>query len=72
MTVNVSNPERLVRGLTGIMLLGLYGALPSPWRYLSLLGLVLLGTALTGNCLLYSLIGRPPVLPKHHTGRGEV
>ncbi|MES2125237.1 MAG: DUF2892 domain-containing protein [Gemmatimonadota bacterium] len=72
MTVNISNTERIVRGLTGIVLLGLYGALPSPWRYFTLVGLVLLGTAITGNCPLYSLIGRPPVLPRHHTGRGEV
>ncbi|MEO5800770.1 MAG: DUF2892 domain-containing protein [Gemmatimonadales bacterium] len=65
MTVNISNPERLLRALTGIMLLGLFGALPSPWRYLTLFGLVLLGTAIRGKCPVYSLIGRPPRLSRH-------
>lgn len=41
------------RGLhlvVGILILGLYGALPEPWRYLTLVGLVPLGSALTGYC----------------------
>jgi hypothetical protein len=32
------------------MILGLYGALPEPWRYLTLVGLLPFGTALTGFC----------------------
>jgi hypothetical protein len=31
-----------------IMILGLYGALTPPWKYLTLIGLVPFGTALTG------------------------
>lgn len=72
MTRNVATPERVVRGIVGLFLLGLYGALPAPWRYLSLFGLVFLGTAITGNCPLYTLIGRPPLGRRHHVGRGDV
>jgi hypothetical protein len=36
----------------GALVLGLYGALPAPWRYLTLVGLVPLGSALTGFCPL--------------------
>jgi len=39
------------------MLLGLYGALAAPWKYLTLTGLALIATAMTGYCPLYSLVG---------------
>jgi len=42
--------DRGLRLLVGVMLLGLYGALPAPWRYLTLVGLLPLGSALTGCC----------------------
>jgi len=57
MTRNMSMADRLLRIILGVMLLGLYGALEPPWRYLTLLGLIPLGTALTGNCPLYSILG---------------
>jgi len=57
MTRNLGMVDRLVRIVIGAMLLGLYGALQPPWRYLTLLGLIPLGTALTGNCPLYSVLG---------------
>jgi hypothetical protein len=57
MTRNMGMTDRLLRVVVGAMLLGLYGALEPPWRYLTLLGLIPLGTALTGNCPLYSLLG---------------
>jgi len=57
MTRNLGTIDRLLRIVFGAMLLGLYGALQPPWRYLTLLGLIPLGTALTGNCPLYSLLG---------------
>ncbi|HTL06388.1 MAG TPA: DUF2892 domain-containing protein [Gemmatimonadales bacterium] len=57
MTRNLGTADRLVRIVVGAMLLGLYGALLPPWRYLTLLGLIPLGTALTGNCPLYSVLG---------------
>lgn len=57
MTLNLSMADRLARIILGVMLLGLYGALEPPWRYLTLLGLIPLGTALTGNCPLYTVLG---------------
>jgi hypothetical protein len=48
MTVNLGRPERLLRLIVGIIILGLYGALPAPWKYLTLIGLVPFGSALTG------------------------
>lgn len=57
MTRNVGTADRLIRLAAGILLLGLYGALEPPWRYLTLIGLVPVGTALTGNCPLYTLWG---------------
>jgi len=35
----------------------LYGALAPPWKYVTLLGLIPLGTSLTGFCPLYAAIG---------------
>lgn len=63
MTRNILLPERLLRGLVGVGLLGLYGALPAPWKYLTLTGLLFLGTALTGHCPVYRAIGRKTVSP---------
>jgi hypothetical protein len=57
MQVNMTRSDRLVRLVIGVLLLGLFGALESPWRYLTLLGLIPLGTALTGFCPLYAALG---------------
>ncbi len=57
MNRNAGGLDRAIRFVVGVGLLGLYGALDSPWKYFSLLGLVLVGTALTGICPLYSLLG---------------
>ncbi len=54
---NVGTVDRVVRIILGILILGLYGAIDPPWRYLTLIGLVPLGTGLLGNCPLYSLLG---------------
>jgi hypothetical protein len=54
---NITAPDRLIRLVIGLALLGLFGALESPWKYLTLIGLVPLGTALTGYCPLYAAIG---------------
>ena len=48
--------DRLIRLVLGILILGLYGATSPPLQYLTLLGLIPLGTALTGNCPLYTLL----------------
>jgi hypothetical protein len=50
--VNIGWRERLIRLVAGILILGLYGALPEPWCYLTLIGLLPFGTALTGHCPL--------------------
>ena len=50
--------DRALRLVAGLMVLGLYGALPEPWRYLTLVGLVPLGSALTGYCPVRAWRGR--------------
>ena len=57
MTRNIGSLERVVRLIFGVLILGLYGALPSPWRYVTLIGLLPLGSALTGYCPLYEQLG---------------
>jgi hypothetical protein len=47
---NICSGDRVFRLILGLLILGLYGALPAPWRYLTLTGLVPLGSALTGFC----------------------
>jgi hypothetical protein len=65
MTRNIGIADRLLRVAIGAVLLGLYGVLEAPVRYFALLGLIPLGTALTGNCPLYTLLGIS-TLPKRH------
>jgi hypothetical protein len=57
MVRNLGTIERVVRAVLGIAVLGLYGALPSPWRYLTLIGLIPFGTALLGHCPVYRAVG---------------
>ena len=57
MTRNIPGLERIARLIAGVMILGLYGALESPWKYLTLVGLLPLGSALTGFCPLYAALG---------------
>ena len=57
MTRNIPDFERVARLIAGLMILGLYGALDPPWKYLTLLGLLPLGSALTGFCPLYAALG---------------
>jgi hypothetical protein len=57
MICNVGWFERITRFIIGGIILGLYGALPSPWRYIALIGLLPLGSALTGFCPLYARLG---------------
>lgn len=54
---NVGNLERAARLVLGIVILGLYGALEPPVRYITLLGLLPLGSALTGFCPIYARLG---------------
>ena len=57
MRTNVTKGDRVLRLVVGGLILGLYGALPTPWRYLTLVGLIPLGTSLTGFCPLYAVVG---------------
>ena len=50
MRTNIGKAERVLRLIVGVMILGLYGALPEPWRYLTLIGLIPFGSAITGTC----------------------
>ena len=50
-------PDRITRFVAGVMLLRRYGAASSPWKYLTLTGLALIATAMTGHCPLYALLG---------------
>ena len=55
---NIGWTERFARLVIGVLILGLYGALEAPWRYLTLVGLIPLASALTGFCPLYAWLGR--------------
>jgi DUF2892 family protein len=57
MSTNVGRADRIARFILGGVVLGLYGALDAPWKYLTLLGLIPLGTSLTGFCPFYAAIG---------------
>jgi hypothetical protein len=58
MTVNMKNWDRVVRLILGVGALSFYGALAAPWRYFTLFGLILIGSALVGWCPLYTLIAK--------------
>jgi len=57
MVRNLGTLARLARIVAGIALLGLFGALPTPWRYLTLIGLIPFGTGLLGHCPVYRALG---------------
>jgi hypothetical protein len=57
MTRNVGAVDRAIRLVISGLILGLFGALDPPWKYLTLLGLIPLATALSGWCAFYSLLG---------------
>lgn len=57
MTRNVGNIDRVVRVIIGVALLSLIFVLEGNLRWIGLIGLVPLLTALVGNCPLYSLVG---------------
>ena len=58
MSVNIGWPERLIRLAAGILILGLYGALPAPLALSHAGGAVCpIGTALRGYCPLRAALG---------------
>ncbi len=70
MTCNVGWFERIARFIIGVIILGLYGALTPPWRYIALIGLIPLASALTGFCPIYAQLGwnrrAPPAPGERH------
>jgi hypothetical protein len=69
MQTNMGRADRIFRIILGGVILGLYGALPAPWKYLTLLGLVPLGSGITGFCPLYAAIGWNRQRPQTGSGR---
>lgn len=57
MQQNVGSLDKTLRIVLGLGLLSLLFLLEAPMRYLGLIGVVPLGTALIGWCPLYRLIG---------------
>lgn len=56
-TKNAGRVDRALRLVIGVMLLGLYGAVEPPFKYVTLIGLVFVATALSGYCPIYALLG---------------
>jgi Protein of unknown function (DUF2892) len=54
---NLGMPERIVRIVVGLVVLGFFGALAAPWKYVTLIGLIPLGTGLLGHCPVYRALG---------------
>jgi hypothetical protein len=57
MKTNVGTVDRALRIVVGLALLSLFFFLEGPARSWSLVGLVMLGTGLSGFCPLYTLLG---------------
>ncbi len=57
MTKNEGTVDRIVRGVAGVVGIGVAVALGGAWWILGAVGAVLLVTAVTGFCGLYTLLG---------------
>lgn len=57
MKTNVGSVDKIVRIVVGIGLLSLFFILEGNMRFLGLIGIVPIATALMGWCPLYSVIG---------------
>lgn len=57
MKSNVGSIDKIVRIIVGIGLLSLFFVLEGSAKYLGLIGIVPIATALVGWCPLYTLIG---------------
>jgi hypothetical protein len=58
MNKNVGGSDRIVRIFIGLALFSLFFVLEGPWRFVSLMGIIPLYTALTQSCLINRLLGR--------------
>ena len=54
---NLGPIHRIAAIVLGLVVLGLFGAVPAPWRYITLIGLVPLGAGLVGHCPVYRAPG---------------
>lgn len=57
MKKNIGRVDKWIRIVLGIVLLGLIFIIQSDWRWLGLIGIIPLATALINFCPLYSLFG---------------
>jgi hypothetical protein len=57
MLKNLGPIHRIAAIVLGLGVLGLFGAVPAPWRYFTLIGLVPLGAGLLGRCPVYRALG---------------
>lgn len=58
MTKNVGSLDRILRIVLGVALLAAFFLMPeASYRWIFLIGIVPLGTALMGSCPLYSIFG---------------
>ena len=54
---NMGLDDRFIRLVVSVALLAMFWILPSPWKYLVLVALFPLGTAILGYCPAYTLFG---------------
>jgi hypothetical protein len=57
MKKNVGATDKWIRIAAGIILLALIFVIKSDWRWLGLIGVILLGTAFLNFCPIYKLLG---------------
>ncbi len=57
MKKNIGAADKWIRIAAGIVLLALIFVIKSDWRWLGLIGVILLGTAFQNFCPLYKLLG---------------
>ena len=55
---NIESPDRVIRIVAGLALLGVVVFVPGNWRWLGLIGLVPLITGLVGWCPVYAMFSR--------------
>ena len=57
MKKNIAKTDKLICIVSGIVLLALIFVIKSDWRWLGLIGVILLGTAFLNFCPIYKLFG---------------
>ena len=57
MNPNVGSADRAIRIIAGLLLVSLFFVLEGGTRWLGLIGVVLIGTALINFCPLYRILG---------------